>query len=122
MATAYQRELQRVLRHRRIRKKIFGTPERLRLCVHRSGNNFHAQIINDEEGKVLLGMSTLAKSLRSKLKSGGNKEAAAKLGEVFAAEAVKKGFKKICFDRGGYPYHGRVKAFADAVRQGGLEF
>ena len=96
--------------------------DRLRLCVHRSTNNFYAQIINDEEGKVLLGMSTLAKPLRSKVKTGGNTDAAAKLGEVFAAEAVKKGYKKVCFDRGGYPYHGRVKAFADAARQGGLEF
>ena len=69
-----------------------------------------------------MGMSTLAKDLRNKIKNTGNTQAAAVLGEVFAQEALKKGIKNICFDRGGYLYHGRVKAFADAARKSGLEF
>jgi len=85
-------------------------------------NNLQAQIIDDAAGKVLVGKSTLAKDVKTKAKSGGNVNAATILGEVLAAEAVKKGIKKVAFDRGGYLYHGRVKAFADAARKGGLEF
>ncbi len=116
------KERQRITRHRRIRKKLAGTKDRLRLCVHRSLNNLHAQIIDDSEGKVLAGMSTTDNKLREQLKSGGNKRAAELLGQAFAAMAVGKGFKKMRFDRGGYAYHGRVKAFADSARKGGLEF
>jgi large subunit ribosomal protein L18 len=79
-------------------------------------------LVDDVTGKVLFGKSTLAKDLRGQLKSGGNIAAAAVLGEAFAKEAVSKGIKKICFDRGGYLYHGRVKAFAEAARKAGLEF
>ncbi len=116
------REKQRVLRHSRIRKKSFGTAERLRLCVHRSLKNFYAQIIDDDQGKVLFGMSTLAKEVRSKIKDAGNIQAATQFGETFAQKAKEKGFTKVCFDRGGYLYHGRIKAFADGARKGGLEF
>jgi len=84
--------------------------------------NLHVQLVDDANGKVLLGMSTEAKDFRSKIKSGGNVEAAAALGEIFAVESQKKGFKKACFDRGGYLYHGRVKAFAEAARKDGMEF
>ena len=92
------------------------------MCVHRSSNNLYVQIVDDMSGKVLFGMSTLTKDLRSKIKNGGNVGAASVLGEAFAAQAAKKGFKKVSFDRGGYMYHGRVKAFAEAARKGGMEF
>lgn len=116
------RELKRIGRHARIRKKITGTAERPRLCVHRSLNNFSAQVIDDSQGKVLFGMSTMGKSIATKIKYGGNIKAASALGEAFAAEAQKKGITKVSFDRGGHLYHGRVKAFAEGARKGGMEF
>ncbi len=99
-----------------------GTSQRPRLCVHRSLNNLQAQIIDDSAGKIILGKSTLAKDVRAKIKTGGNINAAAVLGQTLAAEAVKKGITQVCFDRGGYLYHGRIKAFAEAARKAGLEF
>ena len=122
MSDIKTRELKRIARHKRLRKKVFGTPEQPRLCVHRSINNLFAQIIDDIQGKVVYGLSTLNKDLRKKIKAGGNVDAASVLGEVFAEHLVKKGIKKVCFDRSGYMYHGRVKAFADAARKSGLEF
>ena len=116
------KEHKRMARHSRIRKKIQGLPHHPRLCVHRSLNNMHAQIIDDIGGKVLFGLSTLDKELRSKIKNGGNITAALLLGEALAQKAKSKGIKKVCFDRGGYLYHGRVKAFAEGARKGGLEF
>ena len=116
------KEHKRVFRHERIRKDMAGTPERPRLCVHRSLNNLQAQIIDDSAGRIILGKSTLAKDVRAKTKTGGNVGAAAILGETLAAEAVKKGITKVRFDRGGYLYHGRIKAFAEAARKAGLEF
>ncbi len=117
-----RKEVKRIARHRRVRKKVFGTPEQLRLCVHRSLKNLQVQLIDDTNQKVIFGMSTKNKELRQRLKNGGNIEAAIALGEVFATKAKEKGFKKVCFDRGGYAYHGRIKAFADAARKAGLEF
>ena len=117
-----RKEQKRIYRHQRIRKQIAGTADRLRLCVHRSLNNMHAQIIDDVQGKVLMGLSTSDKKLRSQIKSGGNIAAATILGESFAVKAKEKKIQKVCFDRGGYLYHGRVKAFAEAARKGGLEF
>ena len=114
------REQKRIARHQRIRKIVIGTTERPRLCVHRSLNNLYAQIIDDTTGKVLLGKSTQAKDL--KMKTGGNIEAATAFGEKFAKEAVTKGIKQVSFDRCGNVYHGRIKAFAEAVRKGGLDF
>ena len=114
--------ISRNYRHTRIRKKSFGTAERPRLCVSRSLKNFAAQIVNDENHQVLMGMSTLSKSMKDKVKSGGNIEAAVELGKALGNLAKEKGITKVCFDRGGYLYHGRVKAFADAVREAGLEF
>ena len=100
-----------------------GTPERPRLCVHRSLKNFSACIVDDTTRKVLMGMSTLAKDIREKTKnSGGNIKAAGLLGEMLAKDAVAKGIRKVAFDRGGYMYHGRIKAFAEAARKAGLEF
>lgn len=116
------KEKKRAARHERIRRNIAGTAEKPRLCVHRSLNNLQAQIVDDISGKIVLGISTLNKDLRGKLKSGGNVEAAVLLGKALAQAAKKKGIQKVCFDRGGYLYHGRVKAFADAAREGGLEF
>ena len=122
MSHTRDRELKRIGRHTRIRKKIAGTAERPRLCVHRSLKNLYAQIIDDSRGKVLFGMSTTGKSIAQKIKYGGNVNAAAVLGEAFAAGAQKKGITKVCFDRGGYLYHGRVKALAESLRKNGIEF
>lgn len=116
------RETQRLYRHRRIRKKSIGTTERPRLCIHRSLKNFSAQIVDDSSHKVLMGLTTLDKSIQDQQKNGGNVDAATKLGEAVAAKAKDNGITKVCFDRGGYLYHGRVKAFAEAARKGGLEF
>lgn len=109
-------------RHERVRKTLTGTTERPRLCVHRSLNNLTAQIIDDTSRKVLCGVTTQNKDLRKKIKSGGNVEAASVLGEALAKLAQKEGITKVAFDRGGYVYHGRIKAFAEAARKGGLEF
>ena len=116
------KEQKRIYRHQRIRKDLAGTPQRPRLCVHRSLNNLQAQIIDDSLGQVLMAKSTLAKDVKSKSKSGGTVSAASVLGGALATEAIKKGIKKVAFDRGGYLYHGRIKAFAEAARKAGLEF
>ena len=112
----------RIFRHQRIRRNLIGSTGRPRLCVYRSIKNLYAQVIDDTSGKVLFGMSTLTKDLRKKIKDGGNVEAASVLGEALAVKAKKEGVIKVCFDRGGYLYHGRVKAFAEAARKGGVEF
>jgi large subunit ribosomal protein L18 len=122
MENIKDRDLKRIARHRRLRKKITGTADRPRLCVHRSLNNLYVQVVDDNAGKVLFGMSTKEKGISKKIKYGGNVSAAIALGDTFAAEIQKKGIKKVCFDRGGYLYHGRVKAFAEAARKGGMEF
>ncbi len=109
-------------RHRRIRKKIYGTPERPRLSVYGSLNHIYAQIIDDMKGVTLVSASTMDKELKGEIKHGGNVEAAKKVGALVAKRAVEKGIKKVVFDRGGFRYHGRIKALADAAREGGLEF
>jgi large subunit ribosomal protein L18 len=116
------KEIKRKARHSRIRKTMSGSSARPRLCVHRSLKNMSVSLVDDGTGKVLMGMSTLAKELKAKVKNGGNIKAAAVLGEVFASFALTKGVKVVAFDRGGYIYHGRVKAFAEAARKAGLEF
>jgi large subunit ribosomal protein L18 len=116
-------ETKRIYRHRRIRKKMSGAPDRPRLCVHRSLNNLSACIVDDVAGRVILGKTTLAKDLKEQTRNvGGNIKAASVLGEAVAKEALNKGINKVSFDRGGYLYHGRIKAFADAARKAGLEF
>ena len=122
MNNVQEKERKRIYRHQRIRNKINGSLAKPRVCIHRSLNHLYAQAIDDVSGKVLFGVSTLTKELRTKLKTGGNLKAAVELGTSFAKEAQKKGIKKICFDRAGYLYHGRVKAFADAAREAGMEF
>ena len=122
MVKILEKTEKRIARHKRIRRKISGTSESLRMCVFRSLKNLSVQVIDDSAGKVIFGLSTLNKDVKAKIKNGGNIEAAVKLGEAFAAELQKKGIKKVVFDRGGYLYHGRVKAFAEAARNSGLEF
>jgi large subunit ribosomal protein L18 len=104
--------------HDRIRTKVQGTAERPRLNVYRSLNHIYAQVIDDAQGVTLVSASTVA----SKTKTGGNVAAAKEVGKQVAERAKEKGIKKVVFDRGGYLYHGRVKALADAAREAGLEF
>jgi large subunit ribosomal protein L18 len=104
--------------HARIRRKLTGTTVRPRLSVHRSLNHIYAQVIDDQTGQTIASASTLA----VKAKTGGNVAAAKEIGKTIAERAVEKGVKKVVFDRGGYLYHGRVKALADAAREAGLEF
>ena len=112
----------RVKRHMRARKNIFGTPERPRLCVYRSSKNISAQIIDDVNGKTLCSASSLDKELKAELAYGGNKEAAKKVGEALAKRALAAGITEVCFDRGGFLYHGRVAELADGAREAGLKF
>jgi|SRR5208283_2709329 len=104
--------------HARIREKMAGTTERPRLNVYRSLNHIYAQVIDDQKGETLVSVSTL----QAKAKTGGNVAAAKEIGKAIAEQAVAKGIKRVVFDRGGYLYHGRVKALADAAREAGLEF
>ena len=107
----------RKVRHARVREKVVGTKEVPRLCVYRSNANISAQIIDDQEGITLVSASSL--DLKDK---NVNMETAKKVGSELAKKATKAGIKKVVFDRGGYLYHGRVAALADAAREGGLEF
>jgi len=110
---------QRKKRHKRVRGKITGTPERPRLNVFRSGKHIYAQIIDDTNGVTLCSASSLEKDFEG---SGSNKEGAQKVGKQVAERAVKSGIENVVFDRGGYIYHGRVKELAEAAREGGLKF
>ncbi len=118
MINKVSRNQMRVMRHERVRSKIFGTTEIPRLCVFRSNKNISCQIIDDENGITLASAS----SLSLKLKNGGNIEAATQVGKKIAEEAKKAKITKVVFDRGGYLYHGRVEALATAARENGLEF
>lgn len=117
-----KRELLRLKRHRRIRLRIQGSDLRPRLFVKRSLKNLFAQVIDDQNNRVVFTLSTTDKNIRQKFPSAGNIKAAQYFGEVFSAKAKEKGISKIIFDRSGYLYHGRIKAFADGLRKGGLEF
>lgn len=110
----------RIARHKRIRNKISGTTEIPRLCVFRSNKNISAQIIDDVNGNTLASASSLDKDL--KIKNGSNIESAKLVGESIAKKALKLKIKAVVFDRGGYLYHGRVKALAESARENGLEF
>lgn len=110
-------------RHGRVRKKVQGTAERPRLSVHRSHLNFYAQTIDDFAEKTLISASTLQSGFRGKEKKQmGNIESAKKFGAYLASELKKKKITRIVFDRGGYAYHGRIQAFAEALRENGIEF
>ena len=110
---------QRLKRHARVRGKVSGTAERPRLCVFRSESNIYAQIIDDVAGNTLVSASSVEKGFEG---NGGNAEAAKKIGETIAKRALEKGIENVVFDRGGYIYHGRVKALAEGAREGGLKF
>ncbi len=118
MITQNQRNEIRQRIHQRIRRKLAGTSERPRLNVYRSLNHTYAQVVDDQMGETLVSASTLS----LKLKTGGNVASAKEVGKAVAELAVKQGIKKVVFDRGGYLYHGRIKALADAAREAGLEF
>jgi len=121
MGATSARESKRLRRHFHVRKKVAGGPERPRLVVHRSHLHLVAQIVDDIAGRTLLTCSTRQADFLKKFPKGGNVEAAKHLGELIAQSAVAAGIKKVVFDRGGYAYHGRVKALADAARTKGLE-
>ena len=109
-------------KHRRLRNRFAGTAERPRLAVFRSNNHMYAQIIDDTVGKTLVSASTLQKDVKAELEHTNTVEAAAYLGTVIGKKAVESGIKEVVFDRGGFVYHGKVKALADAAREAGLEF
>ncbi|WP_017721158.1 50S ribosomal protein L18 [Kamptonema formosum] len=109
-------------RHRRVRRKVFGTPERPRLAVFRSSEHIYAQVIDDTAHHTLVAASSLEPQLKSQLKSGGNCEASVSVGKLIAARLQELGIQKVVFDRGGNLYHGRIKALADAAREAGLDF
>ena len=112
----------RLQRHKRVRRKVFGTPQRPRLCVFRSSNNIYAQIIDDTNRVTLVAASSLDEAVKGAVNHTGNKEAAKLVGEMVAKKAVEKGITEVVFDRGGYLYHGRIKELAEGVREAGLKF
>jgi len=117
-----EKRKKRLRRHKRIRRKVCGTSDRPRLSVFKSLKNIYCQIIDDIEGRTLLSVSTLSPTVKSSINYGGNKKAAEIVGEKLAEEAKKKGIKKVVFDRGGYLYHGRIKALAECARKNSLDF
>ena len=112
----------RKIRHRRVRQKVTGTVSRPRLCVFRSLNHIRAQLVDDSMGQTLVSMSTLDAQVRGKTDEKGKSKEAEVVGTLLAERALDKGIKTIVFDRGGYKYHGRIKALAEAARKAGLEF
>lgn len=122
MITKLSRTQVRVKKHKRIRNRFLGTPERPRLAVFRSNNHMYAQIIDDTVGNTLVAASTLEKGVKTELEKTNNVEAAAYLGKVIAQKAIDKGIKDVVFDRGGFIYQGKVQALADAAREAGLNF
>lgn len=116
------KELSRKRRHARLRKKIFGTSEKPRLSVRRSLNHIYAQIVDDKMGNTLVFVSTLDKDIKEEKGHKGNVIMAKKVGTLLASKATKAGIKSVVFDRGGYKYHGCIKALAEAARESGLEF
>ena len=112
----------RLQRHKRVRRKVFGTPQRPRLCVFRSSNNIYAQIIDDTNRVTLVAASLLDEAVKGAVNHTGNKEAAKMVGEMVAKKAVEKGITEVVFDRGGYIYHGRIKELAEGAREAGLKF
>ncbi|MEX0870104.1 MAG: 50S ribosomal protein L18 [Candidatus Spechtbacterales bacterium] len=114
------RTKQRKIRHKRVRARVKGTLQRPRLYVYRSNKHMLVSLIDDTTGKVLMSFSD--KNLKDKTLTGNNVEIAKKIGEEFGKEAVKQGYKRVVFDRGGYRYHGKIKALSDAARSAGLKF
>ena len=119
MFSKTDRKMERERRHKRVRTKISGTPERPRLCIYKSNANIYAQIIDDTNAVTLVSASTLDKAVKEKHS---NQKAAKEVGTLIAKRANEKNIKTVVFDRGGYIYHGVVKELAEAARSGGLEF
>ncbi len=122
MVSKKSRQVVRENKHRRMRNRFSGTPERPRLAVFRSNNHMYAQIIDDTVGKTLTAASTLEKDVKAELEKTNNVDAAAYLGTVIAKRALEKGITEVVFDRGGYIYQGKVAALAEAAREAGLTF
>ena len=122
MVNKKSRKEVRAKKHMRIRNRFSGTAERPRLAVFRSNNHMYAQIIDDTVGNTLVSASTVEKSVKGELEKTNNVDAAAYLGTVIAKRAIEKGIKEVVFDRGGFIYHGKIAALADAAREAGLEF
>ena len=122
MVSKKSRSEVRVNKHRKLRNRFSGTAERPRLAVFRSNNHMYAQIIDDTVGNTLVSASTLQKDVKAELEKTNNVEAAAYLGTVIAKKAIEKGLTSVVFDRGGFIYHGKIKALADAAREAGLNF
>ena len=122
MVSKKSRQVVRENKHRRMRTRFSGTPERPRLAVFRSNNHMYAQIIDDTVGKTLAAASTLEKDVKAELEKTNNVDAAAYLGTVIAKRALEKGITEVVFDRGGYIYQGKVAALAEAAREAGLTF
>ncbi len=116
------RRVARLRRHKHVRKHVTGTPERPRLNVFRSLRHIYAQVIDDSQGRTLVSASTVDPEVVAQIEGMNKTEQASAVGKLLAARALDQGIKKVVFDRGGYKYHGRVKALADAAREGGLEF
>ena len=116
------REAHRRRIHVRMRKRIAGTSERPRLCVHRSTRHIRAQVIDDNTARTIVSASSLDKEVRKLIKGGGNIAASKVVGKAIAERAQAKGVDKVVFDRGGYQYHGRIQALAEAAREAGLKF
>ena len=126
MATKSVRKLSRDAHrrqiHRRVRQRVLGTPARPRLSIYRSLDHIYAQVIDDHTGRTLAAASSVDKSTRAALKGGGNIAAAKIVGKTIAERSLAAGIQQVVFDRGGYMYHGRVEALADAAREAGLKF
>ena len=122
MVSKKSRSEVRVNKHRKLRNRLSGTAECPRLAVFRSNNHMYAQIIDDTVGNTLVSASTLQKDVKANLEKTNNVDAAAYLGKVIAEKALEKGIKDVVFDRGGFIYHGKIEALADAAREAGLKF
>ena len=122
MVSKQSRSEVRVKKHARLRNRYSGTAQRPRLAVFRSNNHMYAQIIDDTVGNTLVAASTAEKAIKAELEKTNNVDAAAYVGTVIAKRAIEKGIKEVVFDRGGFIYHGKVQALADAAREAGLNF
>ncbi len=116
------KQRQRLKRHYRVRKQVFGTAQRPRLSVFRSDKHVYCQLIDDLSGKTLLALSTLTPEVKKAVKSGGNIKAASLVGRQLAEKSIARKITQVVFDRGPFPYHGRLKALAESARKGGLKF
>lgn len=116
------KELARVRRQERVRRRVLGSDQRPRLCVFRSGKHIYAQVISDETGRTLAAASTLSADVKQQVKQTGNRDAAKQVGTLIARLCQERAIRAVVFDRNGFLYHGRIKALADAAREAGLQF